>query len=54
MEDKLMVQVSFEELEFLRHAYDKLTALEAAGVDNWEGYGIAMDILYDMVKGDEE
>ena len=23
----------------------KLDALEAAGVDNWEGYDIAMDIL---------
>lgn len=29
----------------LCEAEEKLNALEAAGVDNWEGYGHAMDIL---------
>ena len=38
------------ELEKLYEAYDKLEALECYGVDNWEGYGEAMQSLY----GDEE
>ena len=35
------------ELEKLYEAYDKLEALECYGVDNWEGYGDAMQSLYD-------
>ena len=34
------------ELEKLYEAYDKLEALECYGVDNWEGYGDAMQSLY--------
>ena len=34
------------ELEKLYEAYDKLAALECYGVDNWEGYGEAMQSLY--------
>lgn len=30
-----------------------LNALEAAGVDNWEGYGIAQDILNEWNENDE-
>lgn len=33
-------------LEKLYEAYDKLEALECYGVDNWEGYGEAMQSLY--------
>lgn len=34
------------ELGKLREASERLTALEAAGVDNWSGYGHAMSILH--------
>ena len=34
------------ELEKLYEACDKLEALECYGVDNWEGYGDAMQSLY--------
>jgi hypothetical protein len=33
------------DLESLKEDSQKLAALEAAGVDNWEGYDIAMDML---------
>ena len=32
-----------EENDRLQNASDTLSALEAAGVDNWEGYEIAME-----------
>jgi len=40
------------EIERLSEVEDKLDALEAAGVDNWEGYDDAMDIL--RSKEDDE
>ena len=40
-----MVSVPREELEDLRAEAERLRALEAAGVDNWEGYSHAMAIL---------
>ncbi|BET51811.1 hypothetical protein RGQ21_67930 [Kitasatospora aureofaciens] len=39
--------LSHGEYQQLKRAYEKLTALEAAGVDNWEGYGHAMTFLYE-------
>lgn len=36
-----------DELTELVEAKNKLDALEAAGVDNWEGYDIAMDNVED-------
>lgn len=33
-----------EDIESWRRAADKLGALEAAGVDNWEGYSHAMSM----------
>jgi hypothetical protein len=39
-----MVQISKEEYEQLLEQQAKLTALEVAGVDNWDGYAIAMEI----------
>ena len=39
-----MVEITKERYEELLEAYYFLNALEAAGVDNWEGYGIAVDI----------
>jgi len=40
-----MVTVSKDKLDNLEKARAKLDALEQAGVDNWEGYSMAMSIL---------
>lgn len=37
-----------EQLTELLEAKNKLTALEAAGVDNWEGYEDAMENVEDV------
>jgi hypothetical protein len=37
--------ITKEEYEQLQHSARKLTALENAGVDNWEWYGDAMEAL---------
>ena len=39
------VSITFEEYNQLLNRDQKLCALEAAGVDNWEGYDEAMNIL---------
>lgn len=39
------VTISLKEYEELLENQDKLYALEAAGVDNWSGYDIAMEYL---------
>lgn len=41
------VAVPKEQYEQLLKRDLKLTALEIAGVDNWEGYEFAMDIYYE-------
>ncbi|KKK87181.1 hypothetical protein LCGC14_2755790 [marine sediment metagenome] len=45
--DELQKQlaVSRDENNHLKEREQLLNALEAAGVDNWEGYDVAMDIL---------
>lgn len=40
------VTIPAQELEELREDQRKLNALETAGVDNWEGYDNAMEILH--------
>lgn len=40
-----MITLSDPEYRTLRRRLDKLDALEAAGVDNWEGYDTAMELL---------
>jgi len=42
--------VLLDETEYntLCAAYDKLTCLEACGVDNWSGYPDAMDTLEEL------
>jgi hypothetical protein len=40
-----LVPMTLEELASLREDRDMLRALEAAGVDNWEGHDHAMSIL---------
>ncbi|MEM2159330.1 MAG: hypothetical protein QXN55_00035 [Candidatus Nitrosotenuis sp.] len=42
------ITIATDEYERLQEAEKKLSALEAAGVDNWEGYDYAMEILEDM------
>jgi hypothetical protein len=39
------VSIPKKRLEELEKRSDRLAALEAAGVDNWEGYGHAMAVL---------
>lgn len=39
------ITISLSEYESLIRAQDKLDALEGAGVDNWEGYDYAMEML---------
>ena len=39
------VTISQSEYDRLQEASDKLDALEQTGVDDWQGYGIAMDLL---------
>jgi len=43
--DDEMISITKIEYEELHKCRDKLFALESAGVDNWEGYDIAIDIL---------
>ena len=43
MEDR--VTISKEEYESLKRDAEVLRALEGAGVDNWEGYEIALEAL---------
>lgn len=43
--DKDFTYITAEEHANLSHAYTVLTALQACGVDNWEGYSIAMDMV---------
>lgn len=44
------VTISRSEYEELLEAEEMLFALQAAGVDNWEGYSHALEIL---AEGDE-
>lgn len=50
-----MVSISKKELESLREDSAMLAALEAAGVDNWEGYSIACrELSGDGEEDDDE
>jgi hypothetical protein len=42
-----MVEITKEEYDSLIECSDKLHALECSGVDNWCGYGDAMELLED-------
>jgi len=43
MEKDKMITITQNEYGKLLNAYYKLNALECAGVDNWEGYGYALE-----------
>jgi hypothetical protein len=45
MSESNIITISKDHYEELIACQRKLEALEAAGVDNWEGYGYAMDLL---------
>jgi len=45
MSNKEMVVITKEEYESLLEDSNFLSALRAAGVDNWSGYGEAFNIL---------
>lgn len=45
MENEI-VTISKERYDELIFSEKKLNALEGAGVDNWEGYGYAIEELY--------
>lgn len=40
-----MVTISLDEYEELKNAAAKFWALEACGVDNWDGWSDAMEML---------
>lgn len=48
------VVISEDEYNELKKDSEKLNALECAGVDNWEGYEIAMSYLCDEEEENEE
>lgn len=39
------MEISKQEYDLLIQSYKKLCALEAAGVDNWEGYELAIESM---------
>jgi len=45
---ELNITISKEEYESLLEDSKKLTALENAGVDNWEGYDYAIELMREM------
>lgn len=40
--EQATVTITAKEYDELKEAYDKLSRLEGAGVDNWEGYAEAL------------
>lgn len=47
-----MKEISVKKYNELIEDQVKLRALEAAGVDNWDGYDIAIDMLEEWAKED--
>lgn len=54
MKDETMVTVTATEYNELRCREAFLSALEAAGVDNWSGYEVAQEIYDESYAGDDE
>lgn len=46
--DNDMIEITVEEYEELLEGARFLEALEEAGVDNWDGYSYAIEILNEM------
>lgn len=47
------VTITKAEYEQLQIDSDKLSCLEAIGVDNWQGYDDAMEMFREMQEADE-
>ena len=47
IDENCNVQAETNENDYIQQRLDKLNALECAGVDNWDGYGYAMEYLND-------
>ena len=45
-EDMIAVEIKEVDWETIQERLDFLEALEQAGVDNWEGYYLAQEIMY--------
>ena len=43
-----LITITQKEYDELIRASNKLLALEASGVDNWQGYDDAMDVFNEM------
>lgn len=48
------IQITKAEYERLLDCFEKLTELEAGGVDNWEGYDIALEDYFKRKEEKEE
>ena len=48
------VTITKKEYIELQDAYDFLAALQAAGVDNWQGYDVARQILNEWKEEEEK
>jgi hypothetical protein len=44
------ITITKEEYDYLKERDLKLTSLECAGVDNWEGYDYSIDVLEELMK----
>lgn len=49
-----MITVTKDHYEFLRKQAAFLNCLEAAGVDNWGGYGEAWEMMHEEDGNDDE
>ena len=54
MSKELTITITMEEYEELKRDQDFLNCLAAAGVDNWEGYEYAQELMDDEDDEDDE
>jgi hypothetical protein len=48
------ITITLKEYEQLKQAAQFLRCLEAAGVDNWEGYDYAVELIDEQESDEEE
>jgi len=48
------IEITMDEYNELVKDRNRLRALEGAGVDNWEGYDVAMEYYYSQYENDGE
>jgi len=54
MSKELTITITMEEYEELKRDQDFLNCLAAAGVDNWEGYEYAQELMDDEDEDEED